>query len=468
MMWIALHFHSLPLEIFSRASSAPDPLAVFERQGNRSRILICNEAASALGVKPGMPVPAAQALAANLVSRARDLTAEEESLTGVAAWAGRFTPSVSLQPPQGLLLEVSSCLRLHRGLPNLLAQLRCGLGEMGYASSLACALTPHAAWLLALAGTDAVIREQARLEKIVGALPVRLLTQPEEAIAGLEMIGAHTLGDCLRLPRAGLARRFGQGLLDEVDRTLGRLPEPREFFVPPPSFERRLELPALVHEAEGLGFAARRLLPELEGYLSLRQAGVQEFELVCRHEDVPDTVVKLGFVQPTRSLARMQLLLRETLASTQLPAPVHTIALKATRILAQEVSNHDLFDEHTEEGDGELLLERLRIRLGREAVSGISPAADHRPELAWKYCEAGEAVESSCGLTRPLWLLPTPLRCEEDRFVSREGPERIESGWWDGMDMARDYYVAQHRNGSRLWVYRDRSSGEWYVHGLFS
>lgn len=468
MLWVAIHFSALPLEIFSRGAAVPEPLAVFERQGNRTKVLACNEAAGVLGVKSGMPVSAAQVLAANLVVRNRDLAAEQESLTGIAAWAGRFTPSVSLQPPDGLLLEVGSCLRLHRGLTNLLKQLRNGLDEMGYAASHACATTPHAAWLLAQAGTGAVIREQERLEKIIGALPVRLLAQSEETIAGLEMLGAHTVADCLSLPSAGLARRFGRSLLDEVERALGRLPEPREFFVPPASFERRLELPALVYEAEGLGFAARRLLPELEGYLSLRQAGVQEFELVCCHEDVSDTVVRLGFVQPTRSLARMQLLLRETLANTKLPAAVHTIALKATRILAQEVANGDLFDEHTEEGDGELLLERLRIRLGREAVSGISTAADHRPELAWKDCEAGEMVTESHGPQRPLWLLPTPLRCEEDRFVSRRGPERIQSGWWDGADVARDYYVAQHRNGSRLWVYRDHASGEWYVHGLFA
>ncbi len=119
MLWIALHFPSLPLEIFSRAASASEPLTVFEREGNRTRVLVCNEAAGTHGVKPGMPVSAAQALAANLVARARDLTTEQESLAGIAAWAGRFTPSVSLQPPQGLLLEVSSCLRLEatqRGL----------------------------------------------------------------------------------------------------------------------------------------------------------------------------------------------------------------------------------------------------------------------------------------------------------------------------------------------------------------
>jgi protein ImuB len=282
------------------------------------------------------------------------------------------------------------------------------------------------------------------------------------------MLGAHTLGECLRFPRTGMARRFGQGLLDEVDRALGRLPEAREFFVPPPSFLRRLELPSLVHESEALLFASRRLLLELEGYLNLRQAGVQEFELVCHHEDVADTVLKVGFAQPTRSFDRMLLLLRETLGCTRLAAPVHTIRLQSSLIQAIELSNLDLFQDNAEAGDGNLLLERLRIRLGKDAVFSIAPAADHRPELAWRPCEAGDAIKSPGKLQRPLWLLPVPRPCQRERLELQSGPERIESGWWDGMDVARDYYVAQGRNGSRLWVFCDHGSGGWFVHGLFA
>lgn len=469
MLWLALHFPDLSLEVFSRGAAVPEPLAVVEKQGNRSQVIACNKAASALGVRTGMPVAAAQALAANLVVRVRDLAAEQESLSGLAAWAGRFTPAVSLRPPDGLLLEIGSCLRLHRGLDNLLGQMRGGLNEMGYAFAHACAPTPHGAWLLALARTEAVIRESAQLEKVLGALPVRLLDQPPATLASLEMVGAHTLGDCLRLPRAGLARRFGQSLLDEIERALGRLPEAREFFVPPHSFERRLELPASVHEAEALLFAARRLLPELEGYLSLRQAGVQEFELICCHEYVPNSVLKLGFVQTTRAVDRMQLLLRETLGRTRLPAPVHTIMLNAKAILPLEVSNTDLFQDGSEAGDSNLLLERLRIRLGKEAVFGIAPAADHRPELAWRHCEAGGDARSPAIRQRPLWLLPQPLPCREDRFVLKSGPERIESGWWDDADATRDYYRLDQPDGARLWVFRNRQAPhDWFVQGVYA
>ncbi len=468
MFWLALHFSALSLEIFSRGSDAPEPLAVIEKQGNRSHVKACNEVASACGVRPGMPASAAQALAANLIVRSRDIAAEQESLAGLAAWAGRFTPAISLQPPDGLLIEIGSCLRLHHGLKNLIRQISSGLNEMGYTFTHACAPTPYAAWLMALAGNEVAIRESSQIEKVLGALPVRLLAQSQDTLASLEMVGAHTLGDCLRFPRAGMARRFGQGLLDELDRALGRLPEVREVFVPPASFERRLELPTQVHEAEAPLFASRRLLLELEGYLGLRQAGVQEFELVCIHEDVPDTVLKVGFAEPARALERMLLLLRETLDRTRLSAPVHTIMLNASRIQAIELSNLDMFQDSADAGDGNLLLERLRIRLGKDAVFNIAPAPDHRPELAWRHCVTGKETKSLCKLQRPLWLLPKPMPCQKDRLELKSGPERIESGWCDGMDVVRDYYVAQGRNGSRLWVFRDRSSGAWFVHGLFA
>jgi protein ImuB len=374
---------------------------------------------------------------------------------------------VSIEPPDGLLLEISTCLSLHRGLGNLLKQARSGIGEMGYAAEMACAPSSHGAWLLAKAGIEKAVRERARLETILAALPVALLDQPPTVLESLERVGARTLGECLRLPRGGMARRFGQALIDELDRALGRLPEARAFFAPPPSFERSLEFPAPVQDAEALQFAARRLLPELEGYLTLRQAGVQELELVCRHERLADTVLKLGFAKPLRDAGRMQLLLRETLGRTRLPAAVHTIILRAPLVLPLSASCGDLFQK-SREADGDLLLERLRIRLGKDAVYGIETAADHRPERAWRPCQEQGSAAAAANRHRPLWLLPKPLPCHDGRLKLTSGPERIESGWWDGGDATRDYYVAEDKNGAQLWVFCDRTSGEWFVHGVFA
>ena len=163
----------------------------------------------------------------------------------------------------------------------------------------------------------------------------------------------------------------------------------------------------------------------------------------------------------------MQLLLRETLGRTRLPASVHTIVLRAPHVLPLAGSNSDLFRAKDSEADGDLLLERLRIRLGAEAVYGIETAADHRPERAWRPAMAPRGA-AAANRHRPLWLLPNPQPCHDGRLKLKSGPERIESGWWDGGDVARDYYVAEDRNGAKLWVYCDRVSGEWYVHGVFA
>ena len=136
------------------------------------------------------------------------------------------------------------------------------------------------------------------------------------------------------------------------------------------------------------------------------------------------------------------------------------------------------------------LVERLRARLGEEAVYGVASIPEHRPEAAWRRVHelllisaprmremADRSTEG--GMPRPVWLLDSPLPLPEpdmqrhqSGLILAEGPERIESGWWDGNGVARDYYVA-HRCGGRmpkqkLWIFQERQSKRWYLHGMFA
>jgi len=95
---------------------------------------------------------------------------------------------------------------------------------------------------------------------------------------------------------------------------------------------------------------------------------------------------------------------------------------------------------------------------------------------------------------RPIWLLPRPVRLEtvsvvgsamdqadgssgppvwfcigaqRHEVVKAHGPERIETAWWRGPTVRRDYYVVETSTGSRYWIFRQRR-GEWFLHGMFS
>jgi protein ImuB len=474
MLWIALHFPNLPLESFPQASAQSEPWAVTDGPG----VAVCNTQARARGVRRGMSLSSACALAPDLNYRARDLKAEAAALEQIAAWAGQFTPSVSLQPPNGLLLEIEGSLRLLGGIRKILESIRRGAADMGYTLTLACAPTVGAAWLLARAGSETIVTGKRAIEAAIAPLPVTALDCSARTLETLAAIGARSIGDLLRLPRDGLARRCGERLLVELDRALGARPEARVFYSPPPRFEATLELGAAVANTEALLFAVRRLLTQLTGYLAARCRGVQRFNLVLMHEEHADTLLEIGLVTPTREAARLVTLVRERLSAHALAAPVHRIGLQADDILALADDSGHLFPDHANTtGDWEKLIERLCARLGADAVQGLSPRSEHRPECAWQAAPPGAQAAQATHPPRPLWLLQPPRALREvaskpyyhnGPLALIAGPERIESGWWDGNDVKRDYFVAQTPDRSTLWIYRERRQpGGWYLHGIF-
>ena len=165
----------------------------------------------------------------------------------------------------------------------------------------------------------------------------------------------------------------------------------------------------------------------------------------------------------------------------KLAAPVLQLALEADDILVLVEENKTLFAEMADRSaDWAKLIERLRARLGNEAVQGVTPRAEHRPEHAWQRAAPGARPTPSvrpAPRPRPLWLLREPRQLkqvaekpysENGPLALVAGPERIESGWWDGGDVKRDYFVAQTADRSTVWVYRERRRpGGWYLHGIF-
>jgi len=473
MLWIALRLPELPIEALLRGSLLPDALAVAEHH----RIVACDSKAAARGVRAGMSASAALALAPQLRMRQRDASAETEALLGVASWAMQFTPSVSLEFPDAVLLEVSGSLKLLGGVARILGDLREGLAEMGFTACLAVAPTASAACFLACAGREALVTDAARLDEFVSTLPIAVLRCDVETLEALKAIGAGTLGDLLALPRDGLARRFGQALLDDPDRARGRLPDPRNFFAPPAKFLAGIELLAEVTQTEALLFAIQRLLIQLGGYLAARSGGVQRFVLKLRHRDSGITEIAIGLVAPSRDAGHFTLLVRERLGNVALREPVRAIAIEAADILPLAGDTLGLFpDESGTPGSWERLIERLRARLGVAAVHGIAVRAEHRPEQASAAAEPDARQMQLQFGERPFWLLDAPRPIQEVGAVPNykgpltllAGPERIESGWWDEDDIARDYFVARTSTDSLIWIYRERAGGEWYLHGLFA
>ena len=479
MLWLSLYFPHLPLEVYARSASTAVPLVVYTHQGARQWVLARNRAAAAAGISPGMALGAAASLSRQLQTRPRDEAAEEAALAGVAAWAGQFTPVISLQPPDNLLLEIEASLNLFGGLKALRQRLQQGLEkDLGYRIRLAAAPTPLGARLLSRIGFDQALTDLHALRSILHKLPLAYLELDQKTLDALQGMGLRELGDCLSLPRSSLAKRLGPGFMDYLDRVLGAKADPRLPYHPPARFHRQLLLPAEVDDTEALLFAAQRLINELCGFLLSRGSGVQTLGFHLQHTEGPDSRLELGLVTPSREAGHLVSLLRERLERFELPAPVIAVELEANQLLTLDPINQDLLAEaHPEHQDWPQLVERLQARLGADAVKGLAVHPDHRPERAWQACPPGEEGPSVLPAPRPLWLLdqPEPLAINNHRpqldgeLSLVQGPERIESGWWDGGDIARDYFVAENPHQARFWIYRERRNPRcWYLHGVFA
>ena len=504
MLWVCLLFPSLPLDVFARVQAPAEggrPFVVASG-GHYPRVVAANAQAQAAGIRAGQLISSALALEPDLVLRDRNSESEAQALAQLATWTLSFTPGACLAPPDGVLAEIGGSLRLFGGLPRLVAHLTGGSCALGYTPRLGIAATPGAALLLARAGQPQPIVQRAQLPAALAPLPLTLLDFDDTARATLREAGITTFGDVAALPRDGLARRFGAPLVALIDRTLGRAADPRAPFVPPPHFARRLELPAPAHDIEALNFGVYRLVQEFSAWLAARGLGVMRLALTLGHEHylrqrgLADTVVPFALGAPARTPTHLLGVLRERLARVQLPAPVETLLLASEETAPLAGCNLGLLPGDQATAVDVPLIDRLRARLGEDAVVRLALHAEHRPERAMRDVGiAAVGAKPGSGKSRrraanaplqppdpapdsprPLWLLaqPQPLAhvFEAQPWVLHDGPERIESGWWDGGDVRRDYFVARSPAGETAWIYRDHrygtDDGEWFLHGWFA
>ncbi|MES2626698.1 MAG: DNA polymerase Y family protein [Pseudomonadota bacterium] len=485
MLWIALYLPQLPLQLAQRAQQTINPCVVSDGPALRPLVLCANHAARELGVLPGMPVAAARAIAGEFIVFQRDEAAEAHALHNLGCWAYQFTPGIVLQTGEGLILDVGSTLKLHGGLKKLITRIHQSLTELGYHAEPGVAPTPLAAWLLAKARCTGIrvrmCTDITLLRERLSTLPLALLDWPDEIMKPLQTLGILRIGQCLQLPRDGFIRRFGYARQLELDKMLGIAPDPRPCFLPPEKFANRIEFGFEINDALMLLFPLKRLLQELAGFLRGRGAGVQEWHLLLDHMNKGKTHIVMGVISPERNAERFLALARERLTQMTLIGPVLALGIAADQLLIFEESNRSFIpDPRTRAIGWGHLVDKLTTRLGNEKVYRLRALDDHRPEHAWQQNTAAVAKKSSTPRItspRPLFLLKTPRVLSTDegdplcqgRLRLLAGPERIESGWWDGNTARRDYFVARNPKGETFWIYREHQrSPLWYLHGIFS
>ncbi len=487
MLWIGIHLPELGLEIFKqRFPETPNKPAVL---AFNNTISIIDQRAREHGIQVGSSLATAHSLTTNLIHFNRDEDAERQRLRQLAGITYRYTPMVSISPPDGLLLEVMGSLKLFGGLGRLNKRLRHLFQQLGHRALLGIAHTPLAA--LVLAKSNSKIDLPDLPDKImIQNITEHCLRDVSLAHAEIEPatterlanMGIFNLGVLLALPSHEIGKRFGIDLLAYLDKLTGKTADPRQPETPDEQFQSSLHLLQPVLDKETLLFPMQRLARELQGWLKARQLGVTELQWQFQPLSGKSLTSPVNFAAPRSNAKSILEISRLTLEITALPTEVLTVVLRAT--MTEPLSNnpttlHNLFRGPTSQGASTPtdLIDKISTRLGRQALQAIRAIEDHRPEHAWSPNPPTDPLRTSRPPKttvdqslirrgrRPLWLLEPPEPVNASHFVFLIGPERIEAGWWE-RDVARDYFVGKDRDGAYCWLFMEEKGC--FLHGYFS
>jgi protein ImuB len=470
MRWVCLLLPQLALDGVLRRQPMPDqPLALIDGPVQRRVLHSVNPAARALGLRAGQSLAAAQAIHAGFTSVAYDAKDAAHWRDLVAAWAYRFSSQVSTQFSHAIVLEIGRSLKLFGPWPRLEAQMREELREMGFRHRLVAAPNPHAARVLANVHDGIGLTDESLLTGL-GQIPVERAGLDRETAVSLSRMGLRRLSQVFELPRDSITRRFPKTVLPYLDALRGEMTQPLTLYRPPDVFDQRMEFDHEIESSQALLFPLRRLTADLATFLAGRDGGVQRFVLVLEHERCDDSEVTVGLLAPERAAATLFELTRGRLEQARVPAPVRGLRLIASELPPFVPASRDLFDARSQQAmPWPQLRERLRARLGDDAVHGLAIRGDHRPERAWGVEAPVQRETAPPSLPRPGWLLHQPIPLRDHALTVLAGPERIESGWWDGFEVRRDYYLVETSSGQRAWAYCVAGErGPYMLHGWFA
>jgi protein ImuB len=488
------------------------PVAL-SRMGRVPEVVVCSRLAARAGVRPEMPVAEARAIQPGIIVQEHEPDTDRRAIEELAQWADRFSPIVGLEEDpaaQCLLIDITGCASCFHGEDALLERAVGEFSKAGWVPRIAVADTVGVAWALAHYAPTPCLAATGDLEQPLQPLPPTALRLPSDLVQLLSRLGIERIDSLLALPRDEIPARFGSMVLQRLDQALGLRQEPILAHRSPRVIEASLALEYPTDRLDLLTCVIERLTQELEQALRARNCAARQVACSLYHLSKSPLHLKVGLFRPRQCPRYLGHLLSAQLEHVRFAEPIRAVRL---RVLAAE----PLIDQQTEffatEPGGmeaaSTLVDYLSSRLGTGAVTRACMVADFQPEYACRFepliqakTERQKSPRQTLGSkrrqrrerrpdvppfqpARPLCLWPRPMGIEvlstvpdgppfrmrwaglDYGIVRSRGPERIETGWWRGRDVRRDYYVIDTDRGTRLWIFRRQKDGQWFLHGCF-
>ncbi len=418
--------------------------------------------------------------------------------------------------PSSILLEVTGLSELFGGYPALATAVLQHCQQLGYCARIAIANTIGLAWGVAHFSSDCRFDSPAVIPieqtQITAHLPVSGLRIDATTGQTLSRLGITTVGQLLAIDRADLRSRLGDDLIRRLDQLTGKTQEAVIVSRKLPEFTANDALQYPTNHHKTIEVIVERLVIQLCTELKSRQLGSLVWKVRLLSEQRAASVdLRVSLFQATSTaehvvpLVSMQL--EQALQNSKRhELNVHEVIVEVSSCVLLVQKQRQLFDENPRLDRQALshLINRLSSRLGAENVVYPTFRSGAQPELSFQFRPLVDPQRTGRGTKtiptshvrgRPLRLLspPVPVAVRREAIKDRAtafrkpaqitfhsgvnrsaqsivrswGPERIETGWWRGATVQRDYWSIVTQTGTQFWVFCDLKQNKWFIHGEF-
>lgn len=496
------------------------PRVLSRRTGSRSEVAAACPAAITAGIRIGMALTQARALVPELRVDPADPNGDRADLERLAhSLARRWSPSVTLAGDDLLFLDLTGVAHLHGGEARMLRRLHALLARLGFASKIAVADTPGAAWAFARFRSETLLLcPSGEHGAWLAPLPVEALRLEGDALDLLHRLGVDSIGQLAALPRAPLVRRFGTTIAARLDQALGRIAEPVTPVTPPEPIAVTQRFAEPIATPEAIAHWLGDLVHRLAEALAEAGQGARRIGLVADRVDGVPQRIGIGLARASRDPAHLLRLLARRIDQIE---PGYGLDAMALHLLRSEPLGALPVDERLDAEtvpDLAPLIDTLATRIGmarlwrmqavesdvpERSAAALPPLDPPEREAPPMKADDVRQLDRHAPLPpwhpdwpRPIRLLRRPERLdfvvaelpdqpprrftwrgERHEVVRADGPERIHGEWWKRAaetHATRDYFRVEDERGRRYWLFR-QGDGErqvtgdlsWYLHGLF-
>ncbi|HMV09320.1 MAG TPA: DNA polymerase Y family protein [Cyclobacteriaceae bacterium] len=495
--FVSIWFRHLTTDWFTVRQPELKDVPFVLRAPSRGRMLIMasNEIAERKGAKVGMALADARAVLPEL--QALDYKPEliDDLLKRIAEWSIRFTPVVALDPPDGILLDVTGCSHLWGGDESYLNDIVNKFNSHGYGVSVAIADTIGVAWGVARFGKQShVVPEDMHFNALLPLPPQALRVEPV-VVDRLHKLGLRQVKQFINMPRASLRRRFGQHFMMRLNQAIGLDIEVLEPIEPIEPYQERLPCMEPISTLTGIEIALNKLLEALCFRLREDQKGLRTAIFKCYRIDGKVEQITIGTHRPSHYVKHLFKLFENKLSTIEPALGIELFVLEAPKVEDHLSQQEAMWEETGRLEDPRIseLIDRIAGKVGSEAIHRYLPDEHYWPERSFKLATSLDEKPTTTWRSdkpRPLQILKIPERIEvtapipdyppmlfiykgkRHAIVKADGPERIEQEWWLQQGQHRDYYRVEDEEGSRYWLFRlghyHDKTYQWFIHGFFA